>query len=393
MALFTRSRMREVFPYGESVTKLLASDLVEKGTQCPVCCAEISPDASIYLHRGCANILCSSCFESNLAQELVFDICPICNGHLAEPCHENAIPNWPFTYTNIPFPASSRHSSSDDPGPPGPSLNGTAPSNNTFPWSPILSPWHRFHSGGKGQPVASVRPTYNAAGPLAGMSATLEKLKADLTEQRKIMRDLRGQKSPSRDNNNSRFLRRGNTNPLYENNRNSRYHANKDSEPLSKTNHRYPGNGNFQHHNKPSFQQEDDANVQPPNSRTQYNPNPQHDNSTNPQPKHNPNPRNPRNQHNTNPEHENSTNPWGPKLKISRHQNGPNPRQHHKPGPSNLQGPGPSLNQYRGPLAQFQQRPPHPYARRRGQPNNEGPRIDLRDNVWHAPGPGGKRDR
>ena len=93
------------------MTKLLVYDLLEEGTQCPNCHTEILPNRSVYLHRGCSNIVCALCFEINLLQEVGSDLCLICKGTLAEPCAEDALPNWRFTYTTISRPEGPTNSS------------------------------------------------------------------------------------------------------------------------------------------------------------------------------------------------------------------------------------------------------------------------------------------
>lgn len=175
----TRRRMQEVVAYCESVTKLTASELLEGGTRCPVCWKEIVSFASIYLHRACANVVCSSCFESSLSQRLNSGICLICKGYLAEACIENVVPNWHFTYTDIPLPGYSINPPYPHSRPPGAMGSGRMSSDNNF----------------------------TAGERVRDLSATIEKLKADLEKQREMMNELKNGQCPSREKN-SRFQRR-----------------------------------------------------------------------------------------------------------------------------------------------------------------------------------------
>jgi hypothetical protein len=179
MTLFTRRRMQEVVAYCESVTKLTASEKLEGGTQCPVCSKETVSFASIYLHRACANVVCSSCFESSLSQRLNSGICLICKDFFAEACIENAVPNWPFTYTDILLPGHSINPPFPDSRPPGATGNGRSSSDNNF-------------TAGEG---------------VRDLSATIEKLKADLEKKREKMNELKDEQCPSREKN-SHFQRR-----------------------------------------------------------------------------------------------------------------------------------------------------------------------------------------
>jgi hypothetical protein len=353
MPSFTRSRRQEVIAYGQSVTKLRASDLIEEGTQCPICYAEIASFACIYLHRGCANIVCSSCFESNLSQEVDFDICLICKGHLADYCTENAIPNWHFTYTDIPLPASFGHSSSSNLGPPGTYANNRVLAGNTMAWSQLLSPQHKFHSSENGQPGARARPAYNVEEGFRDLSAIVGRLKADIAEQRKKMRDLRVEEFANRDNNN-RSPRQDNTNP--------RHHDNNKSESQNA----YPGyqnNNNFRHQTNPSSWLEIDADSRPWYNRSPRNP--QNVNSSNPWPLLNPTAQN---QRNINPGLGNGTNPRDQKPINPRHQKKPKPKQQQgKPRGFYGEGLHPALARYYdNSQAQPQQQRPNQHARNRG---------------------------
>src|SRR5947209_17975133 len=138
--------MKAELPYDESMTALRAADLLEEGTQCPQCYVEVSPYEIIFLHRGCANIICSSCFDYQISSEINVDFkrCPNCSEYLANPYSEDAIPNFRFTYTNIPLPSTFIHSLNGRPGLSGPSLSRATPSDDTVMSSSLHSTSHGF---------------------------------------------------------------------------------------------------------------------------------------------------------------------------------------------------------------------------------------------------------
>lgn len=287
MPSFHRSRMDAPIPYCESITKLPASELLEEGTQCPNCYTEICPRDFIYLHRSCANIVCSSCFDSNISSELHFGICLICDSNLAEPCIDDAIPNWRFTYTNLPLPTSSSQSSSAGAG---------TSSDDPMLWSPLISPGHRFHSYGNRQPIAETGSNCGATDGLGSMAAELARLRSDLAEQRSLMRDLKSEGFRGRDINNS-------------------------------TGFRHRDNNHFQYRNIPCFQREDDTNVQPwynGNPRNQYNTRPRRSPSS-------------RNQYYTSHEFENHGNPCAQNPHNSPNRNRSNHEQQGMPSQSQRQ--------------------------------------------------------
>jgi hypothetical protein len=313
--------MKAELPYDESMTVLRASDLLEEGTQCPQCYIEILPHEIIFLHRGCANIICSSCFKSQMSSELDVDVerCPNCSGYLANPYGKDAIPNFCFTYTNIPFPSAPNYSSNGHPGPPGPSLSRTAPSGDTMMSSPLHSPLHGFDFRDKGQPFASASPTYNAAPGLQSVYTELEKLKAELAEWQTQRRDFRSQRAlnPAKE---TRFWQQSNTGPNeLQNNWNSQYRIYKGHEIKNDANTKYDVSSTFQPRNRINPQQEDNTNPRPrlhANARNQHNIKPQHEYLTNPrniatQPW---NKTNPLSQHNAKPQQEGNHNPQGRKT-------------------------------------------------------------------------------
>lgn len=286
MPSFRRSRMDAPIPYCESITKLPASELLEEGTRCPNCYTEICLRDFIYLHRSCANIVCSSCFDSNISSELHVGICLICYSNLAEPCIDDAIPNWRFTYTSLPLPTSSSQSSSAGARPTGRSSSGRTSSDDPMVWSPLISPGHRFPSYGNRQPIAETGFNYDATDGLGSMAAELARLRSDLAEQRSLMRDLRSEGFRGRDINNS-------------------------------TRFRHRGNNRLQYHNALCFQREDDTNVQP-----RYNGNPQNQYNTQPQRSHSS-----RNQHYTSHGFENHGNPRAQNPRNSSNRNRSNHQQ------------------------------------------------------------------
>lgn len=421
MVPFTRSRMRGVIAYCESVTKLTASELLEEGTQCPVCWAEIASFASIYLHRACANVVCSSCFESSLSQQINFDICLICKGYLAEACIENAIPNWHFTYTHIPLPESSGNSSYDDRGPFGATANSRVLSDNKLKLAPLLSPVKRFHSGDSEYFSTGSGTAFTARGGPGNLAATIEKLKADLEKQQRMMDELKDEPLPNRDDS-SRFQPRrcpfswqGSPDPQYENGRNPWSHNNTNTEAHSDT---YPWNQNshdHQHRHMPSFERDNDATRGPwfdTSTRNQYSSNPQNMNSS----KSGPRPHLYfRNEQQGNPERSNDHNRHGLNLKDPRHQKRPSPKkQDHKHRGYSGKGLDLALAEHHHELlTQPQQQQPHQHNHNSGRKRklpyvqkqyNSGTHslpsynaykrsILKKDNRWHTLGNGAKSYR
>ena len=265
------------------MTVLRTSDLLEEGTQCPQCYVEILPHEIIFLHRGCANIICSSCFKSQMSNELDVDVerCPNCSGYLANPYGRDAIPNFRFTYTNIPFPSAPNYLSN---GRSGPSLSRTAPSDDTVMSSPLHSPANGLDFRGKGQPFASASPTYNTAPVLQSVYTKLQKLKAELAELRTQQRDFRSQKAlnPAKD---TRFWQQSNTSPNeLQSNWNSQYGIYKSHENQNDTNPKNNVSSTFQPRNKVNPQREDNTNPRPrphASARNQHNTRPQHEYLTN----------------------------------------------------------------------------------------------------------------
>jgi hypothetical protein len=278
--------MKAELPYDESVTVLRASNLLEEGTQCPQCYVEILPHEIIFLHRGCANIICSSCFKFQMFSELDVDAehCPNCSGYLANPYGKDAIPNFRFTYTNIPLPSAPNYSSNGHLGPPGLSLSRTAPSDDTVMLSPLYSPPHGFDSRGRGQPFADASPTYNAAPGLQSVYTELKKLRAELAERQTQRRDFGSQRvlNHAKD---TRFWQQSNTGPnKLQNNWNSQYRTYKSHEIQNDTNLKYDLRSTFQPRNKVDPQREDNTNPRPrphANARNQHNIKPQHGDLTN----------------------------------------------------------------------------------------------------------------
>jgi hypothetical protein len=383
MPPFTRS-MKVELPYDESVTVLRASDLLEEGTQCPQCYVEILPHEIIFLHRGCANIICSSCFKSQMASELDVDVerCPNCSGYLANPYGRDAIPNFRFTYTNIPFPSAPNHSSNDHPGPLGPSLSHTAPSGDTVMSSPLHSPAHGFDFRGKGQPFASTSPTYNTAPGLQSVYAELKKLRAKLSERQTQRHDFRSHRAlnPAKD---TRFWQQRNTGPNeLQNNWSSQYRIYKSHETQNDTNPKHDVSSTFQPRNKVNPQREDNTNPGPrphANAGNQHSVKPQHEYLTylrniTAQPWNN---TNLPSQHNAKPQQRGNPDPQGQTTTNHRYEKKPNRR-----------GLYPALKYNYGPKSQPRQRqwqPSQKHAQDSGVQSQLAFRSDQREGVWKHP--------
>jgi hypothetical protein len=130
-----------------------------------------------------------------LSPQFNSDACLLCKGSLAEACIENAIPNWHFTYTGIPLPESLDCSS-------GAMVNARVPSDSKLPLAPLLSPVQRFHSNNKEYFSTDSSTAFTTGESLGNLSATLEKLKADLEMQREMMNELKDEQFRNRSNNN-----------------------------------------------------------------------------------------------------------------------------------------------------------------------------------------------
>jgi hypothetical protein len=390
MPPFTRS-MKAELPYDESVTVLRAPDLLEEGTQCPQCYVEILPHEIIFLHRGCANIICSSCFKSQMSNELDVDVerCPNCNGYLANPYGRDAIPNFRFTYTNIPLPSVPNHASNGHPGLPGPSLGCTAPSEDTVMSSPLYSPPHGFNFCGEGQPFASASPTYNAAPGLQSVYTELKKLRAELAERQTQRRDFRSHRAlnPTKD---TRCWQQSNTGPTgLQNSWNSQYRIYKSHEVQNDTNPNYDVSSTFRPRNKVNPQQEDNTNPRPrphANAHNQHNIKPQHEYLTSlrnitTQPW---NKTNLLSQCNAKPQQRGNPNPQGQKTTNHRYEKIPNPKQRDPSNQFNRQGLDPTLKYNYGSKSLPRQRQWQP-SQKHAQDNGAQSQPAFREGVWKHP--------
>jgi len=365
---------------------LRASDLLEEGTQCPQCYVGILPHEIIFLHRGCANIICSSCFKSQMSSELDVDVerCPNCSGYLANPCGKDAIPNFRFTYTNIPLPSAPNHSSNGHLGPPRPSLAHTIPSGDTVMSSPVHSPAHGFDFRGKGQPFANASSAYNAAPGLQSVYTELQNLKAELAEWQTQRRHFRSRRAlnPAKD---TRFWQQSNTGPNeLQNDWNSQYRICKSHEIQNDTNPKYDVGSTFQPRNKVSPQQEGNTNPKPrphANASNRHNIKPQHEYLTSlrnitTQPW---NKTNPLSQHNAKPQQGGNPNPQGQKNTNHRYEKKPNPQQRDTSNQINRQGLDPTLKYNYGPKSQPRQRQWQLSQKHSSQPAF---RSNQREVVW-----------
>ena len=188
-------------PYGVSVTKSHAYDLLEEGTHCPNCYVEILPTQFVYFHRACSNIVCASCFETNLSPVLGSDVCLICHAQLAEPFAEDGLPNWPFTYTGIPLSQFSDHPSTGVQGPQGLCTARGGPADDAMVWSPLASSPKTCPKSGTGLSATGSNSAIVAAAPsTATFTDYIMRLAAGIDEQERKLGDLEGQRGTVRNN-------------------------------------------------------------------------------------------------------------------------------------------------------------------------------------------------
>jgi hypothetical protein len=279
----------------------------------------------------------------------------------------------------------------------------------------------RFHSDSKEYFSAGSSTASTAGEGLGNLSATLEKLKADLEMQREIVNELKYEEFRNRDNNNlfkpwrRPFPWPNSLDPHFENMGNLGYQNNNSS--LDQGNS-YPSNRNsarYQHGQMPSFPQGNEANTGPgldPSTRNWGGSNRQSANvsHTGTRPHaylHNEQQGNRRNSHDRNHQTPNPNDP----LNMTK----PSPKnQDHKPRGSYGEGLDPALaHQRTDPLNQLQQQQLYQHDRNRGpkgkQPYNRRqhkmgaqmqpsfsvyePSMFRKKSRWQTPGRGKNRYR
>jgi hypothetical protein len=81
-------------------------------------------------------------------------------------------------------------------------VNAGVPPDSKLRLAPLLSPVHRFHSDSKEYFSSGSSTAFTTGEGLGNLSATLEKLKADLEMQREIVNEMKDEQFRNRSNNN-----------------------------------------------------------------------------------------------------------------------------------------------------------------------------------------------